>query len=45
MKDNFRDIYEELTWCMFKTSGGNPYIIEDLVQERNKERFKGKEKI
>ncbi len=34
----FIDIFEELTWEMLKMSGGNPYIAQDLVAGRNKER-------
>jgi len=31
----FNDIFEELTWEMCKLSDGNPYILQDLVRERN----------
>ncbi len=34
----FDDIFDKLTWTMFKMSEGNPYLIHDLVQKRNKER-------
>ena len=36
---SFSDIFEELTWEMFKIDG-NPYIIEELVKERNAKREK-----
>lgn len=29
------DIYDELSFAFFRMSGGNPYLIQDLVQERN----------
>lgn len=38
------DIFEELTFTMFRMSGGNPYIIQDLVQERNLAREKNARK-
>lgn len=38
------DIFEDLTWTMFKMSGGNPYIIQDLVQGRNLAREKNARK-
>ena len=38
------DIFEDLTWTMFKMSGGNPYIIQDLVRERNLAREKNAKK-
>lgn len=38
------DIFEDLTWTMFKMSGGNPYIIQDLVQGRNLAREKNTRK-
>ena len=38
------DIFEDLTWTMFKMSGGNPYIIQDLVQGRNLAREKSAKK-
>lgn len=44
MADNFEDIYEELTWHMCKMSGGNPYLLQDLVQGRNKNREKENER-
>ena len=37
---NFQNIDEELTWEMFKMSCGNPYIVQDLVRERNAVREK-----
>lgn len=37
---SFRNIDEELTWEMFKLSEGNPYIVQDLVRERNEIREK-----
>lgn len=37
-QDDFVDIFEELTWEMFKLSAGNPYIAQELVVERNKVR-------
>lgn len=37
-KENFSDIDEELSWQFFKMSEGNPYIAQDLVQQRNRER-------
>ena len=44
----FQNIDEELTWAMFKLSGGNPYIVQELVRERNavreKENGKAKDK-
>ncbi|MBP3431893.1 MAG: hypothetical protein J6K39_03470 [Clostridia bacterium] len=44
MAKNFKDIFEEMTWEMFKLSGGNPYIVQDMVRERNAERQKQTEK-
>lgn len=38
------DIFEDLTWTMFKMSGGNPYIIQELVRERNLAREKNAKK-
>ena len=38
------DVFEDLTWTMFKMSGGNPYIIQDLVQGRNLAREKNVKK-
>lgn len=38
------DIFEDLTWTLFKMSGGNPYIIQDLVQGRNLAREKNAKK-
>ena len=38
MKKGFSNIDEEMTWEFFKMSNGNPYIIQDLVQTRNKQR-------
>ncbi len=38
----FNDIFDELTYEMFKLSGGNPYIAQEWVKERNKEREKNK---
>ena len=38
------DIFEDLTWTMFKMSSGNPYIIQDLVQGRNLAREKNAKK-
>lgn len=38
------DIFEDLTWTMFKTSGGNPYVIQELVRERNLAREKNVKK-
>ena len=38
------DIFEDLTWTMFKMSGGNPYVIQDLVQGRNLEKKKNVKK-
>lgn len=38
------DIFEDLTWTMFKMSGGNLYIIQDLVQGRNLAREKNARK-
>ena len=38
MKKGFSNIDEEMTWEFFKMSNGNPYIIQDLVQIRNKQR-------
>ena len=40
MAGNFTDIYEELTWEMFKLSGGNPYLIGEIVHTRNELREK-----
>lgn len=37
---NFENIDQELTWEMFKMSGGNPYIMQELVRERNVAREK-----
>ncbi len=37
---SFQSIDEELTWEMFKLSEGNPYIIQDIVRERNEIRGK-----
>lgn len=36
----FENIDQEMTWEMFKLSGGNPYIVQDLVRERNAAREK-----
>ena len=38
------DIFEDLTWTMFKMSGGNPYVIQELVRERNLAREKNAKK-
>ena len=38
------DIFEDLTWTMFKMSGGNPYVIQELVRERNLAREKNVKK-
>lgn len=39
-QDNFSDIFEEMTWQMFKMSGGNPYLMQDIVKDRNEQREK-----
>ena len=36
----FQNIDEELNWEMFKLSSGNPYIVQELVRERNAVREK-----
>ncbi len=36
----FTDIFDELYYEFFKLSGGNPYIAQAWVQERNKVREK-----
>lgn len=38
MTDKFENIDRELVWEMFKMSDGNPYIIQDLVREHNRDR-------
>ena len=38
-KENFSSIDEELAWQFFKMNG-NPYIIQEIVKERNLEREK-----
>ena len=35
MEKDFIDIYDRLTYEMFKMSDGNPYIAQDWVAERN----------
>lgn len=40
MKKNFANEYERLSYLFFKASGGNPYLIQELVNERNQERAK-----
>jgi len=40
MKDDFEDIYESMTWEMFKMSGGNPLLMQEIVAERNAKREK-----
>lgn len=37
------DIFEKLTWAMFNRSG-NPYVIQELVRERNLAREKNAKK-
>ena len=44
MKKDFDDIYDRLSYEMFKMSNGNPYIAQDWVQERNKLREIEREK-
>ena len=36
----FDNIDQEMTWEMFKMSDGNPYIVQELVRERNAKREK-----
>ena len=36
----FQNIDEELNWEMFKLSGGNPYLVQEIVRERNAVREK-----
>ena len=36
----FENIDQEMTWEMFKMSDGNPYIMQELVRERNAKREK-----
>ena len=38
MEKDFNDIFDRLTYEMFKLSDGNPYIAQDWVRERNKMR-------
>ncbi len=45
MEKDFNDIYDRLTYEMFKMSGGNPYIAQDLVKERNLLRQKQQQKL
>lgn len=40
MKDNFQNQYEKLSYLMFCASGGNPYLAQEMVQERNLKRTK-----
>ena len=36
----FDNIDQEMTWEMFKMSDGNPYIMQEIVRERNAKREK-----
>ena len=36
-KDGFSNIDEELSWQFFRMNG-NPYIIQEIVRERNLQR-------
>lgn len=45
MEKDFNDIYDRLTYEMLKMSGGNPYIAQHFVQERNLVRQKQQEKL
>ncbi len=35
MKKNFANEYERLSYRFFVASQGNPYLVEEMVQERN----------
>lgn len=40
MKKNFSNQYEKIAYLFFKASGGNPYLVEEVVNERTAERTK-----
>lgn len=42
MEKDFNDIFDRLTYEMFKLSDGNPYIARDWVRERNLIRARAK---
>ena len=40
MKKDFSNEYQRTCYRFFMASGGNPYLIQELVNERNQERAK-----
>ncbi len=42
--EGFGSAYEILCWVMAKNSGGNPYVLQELIILRNRERINNIEK-
>ncbi len=40
----FFNEYEQIAYLMFKASGGNPYLVQEVVEERNKIREMARER-
>lgn len=42
--ENLKDKFSMTAWLMFKASGGNPYLIQEEINETYKTHDQGREK-